>query len=171
MKPSSQEPDKKLAAVCGLFCEACSWFIATAEDPERLQRMASRFQLSAAECRCTGCRSDQRLPYCWQCRMAACAAERGLDFCSQCAAFPCDALQRFQAAMPHRLELWGNLARIKTFGYRHWLLEIREHYACPGCGTLNSAYDLRCQSCGAEPSCGYVAQHRQAIEEYLKNHG
>ena len=53
----------------------------------------------------------------------------------------------------------------------HWLLEIREHYACPGCGTLNSAYDLRCRSCGVEPSCGYVARHCQAIEAYLKNHG
>ena len=35
----SGELDKKLAAVCGLYCEACSWFIATTEDPERLKRL------------------------------------------------------------------------------------------------------------------------------------
>jgi len=34
--------DKKFAAVCGLYCEACSWFIATTEDPERLKRMAAQ---------------------------------------------------------------------------------------------------------------------------------
>ncbi len=39
------ESDKKVAAVCGLYCEACSWFIATTEDPERLKRLAARFNL------------------------------------------------------------------------------------------------------------------------------
>jgi hypothetical protein len=38
----SKELDKKLAAVCGLYCGACSWFIATAEDPERLKRLAAQ---------------------------------------------------------------------------------------------------------------------------------
>jgi hypothetical protein len=37
-----QELDKKLAAVCGLYCEACSWFIATNEDHERLKRLAAQ---------------------------------------------------------------------------------------------------------------------------------
>jgi len=39
-KDHSEESDKILAAVCGLYCEACSWFIATTEDPERLKRLA-----------------------------------------------------------------------------------------------------------------------------------
>jgi hypothetical protein len=26
-----RELDKKMAAVCGLYCEACSWFISTTE--------------------------------------------------------------------------------------------------------------------------------------------
>lgn len=29
--------DKKSAAVCGLFCETCTLFIATREDPARLK--------------------------------------------------------------------------------------------------------------------------------------
>jgi hypothetical protein len=33
----SGETGKNLAAVCGLYCEACSLFIATKEDPERLK--------------------------------------------------------------------------------------------------------------------------------------
>jgi hypothetical protein len=163
------ELDRKLAAVCGLYCEACSWFIATIEDPERLKRLAAQLHFSVQESKCHGCRSDKRLPYCEECRMVACAAERGIDFCSQCEAYPCDDLKQFQSAMPHRIELWINLERIKSIGYTQWLKEIRDNYACPRCQIINSAYDLKCRKCGEEPSCSYVAKHKQEIEQYLKN--
>ena len=42
-------PDKRLAAVCGLFCPACSVFIGTKEDPERLKVVAERLQRSVEE--------------------------------------------------------------------------------------------------------------------------
>ena len=165
----SGELDKKLAAVCGLYCEACSWFIATTEDPERLKRLAAQLHFSEEESKCYGCRSDKRLPYCEKCKMFAYAAERGIDFCSECEGYPCDDLKQFQSAMPHRIELWVNLERIKSVGYKQWLKEIRESYACPRCQTINSAYDLKCRKCGEEPSCNYVAKNQQVIEEYLKN--
>ena len=65
----SGEQDKKLAAVCGLYCEACTLFIATTEDPARLKGFAERFQLSEDAMRCYGCRSDERGPYCQTCKM------------------------------------------------------------------------------------------------------
>jgi len=40
-----KEPDKKLAAVCGLYCEACSLYIATTEDPARLTALAKLFRV------------------------------------------------------------------------------------------------------------------------------
>lgn len=101
--------------------------------------------------------------------MSACAAEKGIDFCSECEEYPCDDLRRFQAAMPHRIELFANLDRIRAVGYKQWLEEVRQNYACPQCKTLNSAYDLQCRRCGGEPGCAYVADHRQAIEQYVKN--
>ena len=79
------EVDKKLAAVCGLYCEACTLFIATKEDPARLKGLAARFQLSEEAIKCYGCRSAKRGPYCEKCKMFACAAERGIDFCIECA--------------------------------------------------------------------------------------
>jgi len=163
------ERDITCAAVCGLYCEACTWYIATTEDPERLKRLADQRGWSEEAGRCYGCRSDKRLPYCEECTMSACAAERGIDFCGECEDYPCDDLKRFQAAMPHRIELWVNLERIRSVGYKQWLTEMREHYTCPRCGTLNSTYDLQCRRCGEAPSCNYVATHGQAIEEYVKN--
>jgi hypothetical protein len=161
--------DKKLAAVCGLYCEACTLFIATTEDPARLKGFAERFQLSEEAMRCYGCRSDERGPYCQTCKMFSCAAERGIDFCVECEEYPCQDLKQFQSEMPHRRELWEDLERIKAVGYKDWLKKIRENYTCPQCGCLNSAYDLKCRKCGEEPSCNYVAKHKEAIEQVLKN--
>lgn len=166
---SIRESDKKMAAVCGLYCEACSWFFSTTEDPGRLKRLSALRNWSEEESKCYGCRSEQRLPYCEKCRMFACAADRGIDFCSECEEYPCNDLKQFQSAMPHRIELWDNLDRIKAVGYKQWLKEIKENYSCAQCQTLNSTYDPKCRKCGQEPSCNYVAKHKQAIEQYLKN--
>ena len=166
---SSGELDKKLAAVCGLYCEACTLFIATKEDPERLKGLAARYQLSEEAIKCYGCRSAKRGPYCEQCKMFACAAERGIEFCVECTEYPCDDLKQFQSERPHRIELWDDLERIRAIGHKHWLKEISGNYTCPQCQIINSAYDLKCRKCGEEPSCGYVAKHKQAIEHFLKN--
>lgn len=165
----SGKPDKKLAAVCGLYCEACTLFIATKEDQARLERLAERFQLSEEAIKCCGCRSDKRGPYCEKCKMFACAAEREIDFCVECTEYPCIDLKMFQSKAPHRIELWDDLERIKTISYKYWLNEIRENYTCPQCRSINSAYDLKCRKCGEEPSCAYVAKHKRAIEQFLKN--
>lgn len=159
---------KEMAAVCGLYCAACSWFISTTEDPERLKRLAAQLNWSVEESQCYGCRSEKRLSFCGKCRMSACAAERNIDFCSECAEYPCDDLKQFQSAMPHRIELWDNLARIKCVGHEKWLKEIRVNYTCSRCQTVNSTYDLKCRKCGEVPSCSYVAKHRQEIEKYLE---
>lgn len=161
--------DKKLAAVCGLYCGACTLFIATREDPERLRALAARFQLSEEAIKCYGCRSDKRFPHCEECRMSACADERGIAFCSECAEYPCEHLKQFQSERPHRIELWDDLERIKAIGCELWMQKIREHYSCPRCRTINSAYDLKCRKCGEEPSCAYVGRHKQAIVHFLTN--
>jgi len=48
------------------------------------------------------------------------------------------------------------------------MAEKKEHYSCPQCGTLNSAYDLKCRKCGKEPSCGFTARNRKKVEEALQ---
>jgi len=163
-------PDKRLAAVCGLFCPACSVFIGTKEDPARLNMLAQRVQRPVEELRCNGCRSEKRCFYCEsKCIMAKCAAAKGVDFCGACPEYPCKDLRAFQAELPHRIELWKSQERIKEVGYEKWYAEMIEHYSCPKCRTLNSAYDLKCRKCGEEPSCGYVTKHKKEIEQFLAN--
>ena len=168
-KNHSGHSDKKLAAVCGLYCEACTLYIGTKEDPERLKALAARFQVSEEAMKCDGCRAAKRGPYCQTCKMSSCAAERGIDFCSDCKDYPCNDLKQFQAERPHRIELWDDLERIRDIGYKRWLEEIKENYTCPKCQSVNSAYDLKCRTCGEAPSCRYVDKHKAAIEQVLKN--
>lgn len=161
-------PDKRLAAVCGLFCPSCGVFIGTREDPERLAKTAERSGVAVEEFRCDGCRAERRCIYCRNiCKMTGCAAEKGIDFCGQCEQYPCGELKEFQAKMPHRIELWRSQERIKEAGYERWYKEMIEHYSCKECGTLNSAYDISCRKCGSSPSCAYVGIHKDEIMRFV----
>jgi hypothetical protein len=162
-KTNPAKPDRRLAAVCGLFCPACTVFIATSEDPERLKMLAYFTDLPIDDMRCYGCHSDKRNPYSEYCKMMKCAAEKGIEFCFECEQYPCEDLKIFQAALPHRIELWKNLERIKEVGYDKWYREMIDHYSCPKCHTLNSAYDITCRKCGASPGNAYVEQNREEI--------
>jgi hypothetical protein len=160
--------DSRKAAVCGLFCPACTLFIGTHEDPARLQTLAQGRKLPVEECRCEGCRAEVRSFFCrGLCKMAGCAAEKGHRFCGDCRDYPCQELKDFQCAMPHRLELWRAQERIREVGPETWYSEMLVHFACPACGTLNSAYDLKCRKCGAEPGNAYVAEHKDEILRQL----
>ncbi len=167
----SLKEQKAIAAVCGLYCGACSAYIATKEDPARLTQLAGMFGCSEEDVKCHGCRGDIRGSYCSQCRMVQCAEERGIDFCSQCSEYPCDVIKEFQAQAPHRNELWEDLARIREVGYEKWLEEVKEKYTCSDCGTVNSAYDLVCRKCGADPSSEYTKKHKDSIISALTMFG
>ncbi|SFG93497.1 Protein of unknown function [Desulfotomaculum arcticum] len=168
IKENLCKPEKRLAAVCGLFCPACGLFIGTKEDPERLKEIAGRFQRPVKEVECHGCRSEKRCFYCHEnCKMAKCAAEKRVDFCGECAEYPCAELKVFQAELPHRIELWESQERIKKAGFEKWYMEMVEHFTCPACGTLNSAYDMACRKCGTTPSCRYVNLHKDEIIQQL----
>lgn len=169
-KPRGEiKPDKRLAAVCGLFCPSCNLYIGTHEDPARLEALAKRGGRRVEDLVCHGCRADKRSFYCESlCLMSKCAAGKGIDFCVDCADYPCEDLKKFQAQMPHRAELWDSLARIKECGYETWFVEMAAHYSCPACGALNSAYDLKCRECGAEPSSAFSARHGDKVRRHLE---
>lgn len=161
------KPDKKLTAVCGLFCASCTVYIGNQEDPERLKIMAERLNCSTEELICEGCRSDKLALHCRNCSFKLCTKKKEVDFCGDCSEFPCDELKNFQKQLPHRIELWDYQHRIKKVGFEKWFIEMNEHYACSKCGTLNSAYDLQCRSCNNDPSCEYVKLHEEKIMDYI----
>lgn len=165
----NKTPNKELAAVCGLLCSACSIYIGTMEDPERLEQLAKRHGGSVEDLVCHGCRSDKLGVQCRSCHFIACAAEKHIDFCGECSDFPCEKLAEFQSAMPHRAELWDAHKRIAEAGFETWYKEATEHYTCPECQTINSTYDLTCRKCGRKPSCAFVEAHEQEITKFFES--
>lgn len=158
------KPDLKLAAVCGHFCTSCTLFIGVQEDPERLKVLAERLHRSIDELTCYGCRSEKKSFYCnTVCKMKKCADDRGVSFCSECTDYPCAEFKAFEAEAQDRIEVGKDLGRIKEVGYEQWYQEMVEHYSCPKCHTINSAHDMVCRKCGAEPSCNYVKLNKQEI--------
>jgi hypothetical protein len=160
-------PDKKLAAVCGLFCPACIVYIATRETLEKREKLSRTLDIPLEMLHCDGCRSEKRFTYCQTCKLIVCAQKKGLDFCGSCVDFPCADLKEFQAGKQHRLELWQDQERIRAAGYEAWFAEMLERYACPQCGTLNSAYHLSCRACSAAPGNAFVAAHKENILKHL----
>ena len=163
----SIEQKKEVSAVCGLFCPACTVFIGTQEDPGRIEMITKRSDYTVEDLTCDGCRSARRSKYCRTCKMLKCSEEKGVDFCSECDEYPCDHLKEFQPAMPHRAELWKSLDRISEVGFEDWYDEMVEHYSCPNCHTINSAYDAACRKCKTSPSCAFVELNKEEILKYM----
>ncbi len=100
-KQSAAPQPPVLAAVCGLFCSACTFYIGTHEDPARLERLAAWARRRAQKTSvCDGCRSERRLFYCNNCHMFACALERGYASCGECPECPCPELRGFHRGAP-----------------------------------------------------------------------
>lgn len=99
--------------------------------------------------------------------MVDCTSEKGIEFCGECKEYPCEEIKTFQALMPHRIDLWQSQQRIKEAGYEQWYEEMVEHYSCPECNTINSAYDIACRKCGNTPSCSYVRINKEAILNHI----
>ncbi|MFH0736770.1 MAG: DUF3795 domain-containing protein [bacterium] len=161
------EPNKILAAVCGLFCPSCTVYIASNEEPARLERQAKAMNKTIEETRCEGCRSEKRNSYCANCHMFKCAKEKGIDFCANCDMYPCTELKEFQSKFPHRLELWKDSEKIKAEGYEKWFVESYENYTCEFCGTINSGWDIKCRNCGSVPSCNYINNNITEIKKRM----
>ena len=84
------QPSKKLAAVCGLFCPACTLYIGTTEkEPQRFRAVAKVYNTPPEAWECYGCRSEKRSYFCKnKCKMVNCAQEKGIDFCVECGNTP-----------------------------------------------------------------------------------
>lgn len=107
-------------AYCGLDCEACPAFKATAaNDGAALDRLAAEwsaafgFAFDRDNIRCEGCRvvGGFQVGHCAECEMRACALGRGYATCAECADSPCPRNEGFLKDCP---EAAANLDRLRA---------------------------------------------------------
>jgi hypothetical protein len=149
--------DEHLAAVCGLYCGACTLYRARRDDdPERLKEIladgAERYQVSEDMINCDGCLGGGMLtPYCQACGMRHCAEERpDATRCADCPDYPCDKITDFKNdGVRHHAEVFDNLEHLRVIGAEKWIVEQVEKWSCSECGKPSNWYARVCYSCGA----------------------
>lgn len=162
-------PDKQTAAVCGLLCKSCGIYIATMDNNTvLLNRMAEHFKVPEEQVKCNGCRSNILSAHCKKCYFRECSKNKEVEFCSECNDYPCSELKDFQVKMPHRIELFQSLDRIKEVGWEKWYDETVARHTCTKCNKLNGWYDYTCSSCGNTPSSSFVADNIEQLRSYKK---
>ena len=158
-KLAGQEADvsknENLVAPCGLYCGACSMYLATQENNE--QRLAYGFgagpmKLSLENLRCDGCLGGGRLPgHAQRCAIKECAAVKSKTLrCSDCTEFPCGRITDFNnSGMLHHAEVLSNLRQLRATGIKEWVKREEERWQCPECRTAFSFYEPECSKCKA----------------------
>ena len=148
--------NENLVASCGLYCGACSIYLATQENTE--QRIASiqkqfgsvPIKLSREDMLCDGCLSGGRLAsFCRNCATRECATDKTKTRrCSECAEFPCSQITGFNnSGMLHHAEVLENLRQLRTIGIKKWAKHEEDRWRCPKCQTTIAWYDPECLKC------------------------
>jgi len=105
--------EETMIAYCGITCTDCAAYIATnADDPAGLEKVAADWskglnaELTAADCRCNGCSSEEGpwMSHCDECEIRACAKERQAANCAHCDEYACEKLERFLDSAPEAKE-------------------------------------------------------------------
>jgi hypothetical protein len=123
MKPE----EKRLAAVCGLYCGECNIYLAAHGETERQQNIAEKIsettgrEVKPEEIKCEGCWGPIETHWSPDCKLRNCAVEKGFRFCFQCEEYPCGKLVMFKDK--HYPYVLDNLNRIKQIGVEAWLKE------------------------------------------------
>lgn len=137
-----------MIAYCGLYCGACSFRLAAAENDRRhLLAMPNAYDAwkdTPLEA-CPGCRLENN---CGPCAIRDCAISKGIGTCAECGDFPCDRLKSFNAdGKPHHAESIPNLELLSRLGEEDWLESMARRWSCERCGKRKSWYRADCD-CG-----------------------
>lgn len=149
------QEQQNLAAPCGLYCGACSIYVAGRRgDSKRLDQIATGMAqylgrpVEVEDLACEGCLSEVIALQCRDCVLRACAFGKGLTHCAQCSDFPCQQIIAFNNdGMPHHSEVLDNIQRQQVIGIDAWLEEQEERWRCPHCGCAVDWYASQCLDC------------------------
>ena len=148
---------RNLAAPCGLFCGACTIYVAQRRgDTKRLTQIAQNVGvrknrlINLSDLNCEGCLSDVVSFFCRECTLRSCVSGKGVTHCFHCSDFPCQQILDFNDdGRPHHGEVVDNIRRQKEIGLETWISEQKERWQCPQCKCVVDWYTTECPECTA----------------------
>lgn len=153
--------NSELISPCGLYCGVCAVYIAHRDDNQKFkERLLTLYQggipgkgtlpnsadLSIADMRCRGCRSEEPFLHCRHCGIKTCTEEKGYSGCHQCDEFPCRHIENFPMAVGKKVILRSVPYR-RRFGTEKWVQDEEARYICPDCGNRLFRGVARCNRC------------------------
>jgi len=153
----TKQEKNKLAAPCGLYCGACSIYIADKRDDiAKLEQMVPGISqycgksLEIKDLACEGCLSDTVAIHCRECTIRSCAAGKGYSNCSNCADVPCKSIIEFNNdGMLHHGEVLKNLLSQQEIGVAAWIEQQQDRWRCTKCNCAVDWYADQCPECGS----------------------
>lgn len=158
MSDVTDSAERNRAAPCGLYCGACSTYIARQRgDRARLSTIAKRIGEQKGwaikpeeDLVCEGCLSSKLAIMCRKCAIRDCATKKDYNYCARCPDFPCQTIINFNNdGRPHHSEVLDNIRRQQQIGIDPWLEEQEKKWRCPACGCFLEWYDTKCPQCSA----------------------
>ncbi len=151
------------ASPCGLYCGVCAIYIAHRDNNQKFkQRLVQLYKghidgkgvlpncenLTTADIKCGGCRSDDLFMHCRQCEIRKCTREKGISGCHRCDEFPCRHIENFPMAVGKKVILRAVPYRLAV-GTDKWMQDEEARYVCPGCGNKVFRGAVKCNQCKA----------------------
>lgn len=93
--------NERIVAFCGLVCNECPAFIATANnDDEKRKETAGMwssedYQIAPEDINCEGCTfiGKKIMKFCFECKVRQCGIGKDVENCAYCTEYPCDILK------------------------------------------------------------------------------
>jgi hypothetical protein len=158
---TAQGGGELLVAPCGLYCGACSMYLASQDnDDQKMDALLKQFSggktsFKKEDLVCDGCIANGRVAsFCRRCDIRSCAqGKSNVTRCSDCPDFPCSRITNFNNdGMVHHAEVLPNLRRLREMGIKEWTKFEKDRWRCPQCSASISWYDKACPKCGAKRS-------------------
>ena len=145
------EVKKELLSPCGLWCGACSIYIAHKNNnlkfKEKLLPIYKAFAKDLDDIACTGCLSEGTVfPVCQVCAIKKCCKDKKIDGCYQCEEFPCKYIDNFPIPVGKKVIL-RSVPFWRQHGTEKYVEAEMERYHCPECGNQLFRGTKRCNKC------------------------
>ena len=157
---ADQKNNEKLVAPCGMYCGACSNYIATQQkDEKKIQELMKQYgksNMPMEDMLCDGCIGGGRVAvHCRKCEILDCASKKApkSKLCSDCSDFACDRITKFNNdGIPHHAEALSNLRQVRSMGPKKWAKLEEKKWSCPKCKSPIAWFDPACPKCGEKRS-------------------